>query len=151
MTNLYAYLPALLTFRPLLYGTLMWSVCIYAFLRGGREEKTAAIGAIVGAYLTFLTVGLLRIRYTQVELPLLLIDAGIFVLLLAIALRSKKFWPLWLTSFTGVELVSHLAPLMPKMLPETYYSAVALWGYPKLIVLAFGVANHGRRQAARAD
>lgn len=152
MDDLADYLPKLLTFRPLLYGILLWSIFVYAFRRGGWEERTVILASVLATYLTVLFTVSFRIRYTKIELPIVLIDLGVFLLLQGIALKSAKFWPLWLAAFEGVVLLSHMAPLMPGVVPRTYYDATALWSYPKLIVLAFGIANHHRAavQAASA-
>ncbi|ATE65346.1 hypothetical protein [Rhizorhabdus dicambivorans] len=144
MDSLYDRLPGLLTFRPLLYGILMWFVCIYAFLRGGWEERIAILVLIISAYLTFVLSALFRSRYTDLEWPIFLGDVVTFIVLQLLAMQSKKFSPLWLAAFSGVVLLSHLAPLMPGMLPATYHDAIAIWGYPSLIVLALGIANHHR-------
>lgn len=148
--KLAAYLPVLLTFRPLLYGLLMWAVCFYAGFRGGWEERIAIAGIVLSTYASLLLVAFLELRYRQIELPLVLVDAGIALLMCAIAVRSRKFWPLWLTAFTGIALLSHLAALMPGMFSQLYYDATALWSYPQLLVLAIGIANHRRATAPRA-
>lgn len=149
--KLVAYLPLLLTFRPLLYGFLMWSVCLYAGFRGGWEERIAISVIVVNTYTSVLAVAFFQLRYTEVELPLVAVDAAMFLLLYGIALRSKKFWPLWLAAFAGVALLSHLAPLMPGMFSQLYYDATALWSYPQLLVLAIGIANHRRTSVCRIN
>jgi hypothetical protein len=145
MDRLLHSLPHLLAIRPILYGALMWGVCIYAFRLGGRDERIASFGIVVAAYLTFVLGSLFQIRYTNVAIPIVCVDAGIFIVLQTLALTSAKFWPLWLAGFHGVALLSHLAPLMPGMVPRTYYDAVALWGYPSLIILAFAVRRNQRK------
>lgn len=144
MDSVYDRLSGLLSFRPLLYGTLLWSIGVYAFRYGGWEERLGIFTLITSAYLTLLLSTLFRARYTHIELPILLGDVITFITLQWLALRSNKFWPLWVAAFGGVVLLSHLAPLMPGMLPATYHDAIALWGYPSLIVLALGIANHHR-------
>jgi TctA family transporter len=88
---------------------------------------TAIVASVFGAYLSFLFGVVFGVRYSKVAFPIVLIDLIIFILMLGIALRSRKFWPMWVGAFTGVMLLSHLAPLMPGMLPRIYYDATALW------------------------
>jgi hypothetical protein len=142
MNDLGEHLPHLFTFRPLLYGILMWGIFIYAFRCGGWEERTVIVASVFGAYLSFLLGVVFGVRYAKVAVPVLWVDLIIFILMLGIALRSRKFWPTWVGAFAGVVLLSHLAPLMPGMIPRIYYDATALWSYPKLIAVALGTANH---------
>ena len=127
----------------MIYGVLMWAVTIYAFRRGGWAEKLAASGIIAGSYLSALVVSADGIKYRKVEISVVFVDLGILTLLILIALRSTKFWPLWLTAFHGVSLLAHFAPYVHAS-PYVYNRAVALWSWPMLIVLGFGIYKHHR-------
>lgn len=128
--------------RHLLYGILMWAVCLYAFYRGGWEERVAAAGIVVATYLTVLAVSPVAIRFHQVELAVVLVDTGLLGLLLFLSLRTEKFWPLWLSAMQGLTTLSHLAPYVPHVIPWAYHRAVAVWMYPMLIILAFATRWH---------
>jgi len=130
--------------RPMLYGVLMWAVAIYAFRRGGWEERLAAAGTLLVSYLTVLVASPSENYFRQVESAVAAVDICLFLLISLIALRSRKFWPLWLGAIQGVSLIGHLAPLLPQIPPFASSSAVALWSYPLWIVLAFGVRQHDR-------
>ncbi len=135
----------------MLYGALMWAVTVYAFRRGSWVERTAAAGVVINTYLSVLLVSPKDRAYRQIEVQVAMIDLVLFVIALLMALRSRKYWPLWFAAMQGVGLLAHLAPLVPGMLPSTYYNAVALWGYPMLIVLALGVrANHHASRKPRS-
>ena len=122
----------------------MWSVFIYAFRRGGWEEKLTLASVTISAYLSVLLPNPNVPRFQQIEIQLACVDAALFVILQLIAFRSKKYWPLWVVAMQGMTLLAHLTPLMPNMLASTYYNAEALWSYPTLILLTFGVRNHHR-------
>lgn len=132
--------------RPILYGILMWAVCFYAFRRGGRDERLAVVGIILNSYLTLLVVSPVAVRFRHVELPIVVVDFALLLLLQFIALRSRKFWPLWLAAMQAVAMMAHFAPLMPHMLPAAYANASALWSYPMLTVLALAVRRHPARR-----
>lgn len=126
----------------------MWAVSIYAFRRGGWEEKVAAAGILVvsyGAPLSLWATGSLATRFQHFEAVVALIDASLALLLLGVALRSPKFWPLWLTAMEMLTVLSHFALYVPHMLPWSYWNAAVLWSYPMLIILAFGVKRHHRQ------
>ncbi|WP_156405263.1 hypothetical protein [Sphingomonas sp. Root710] len=124
------------------FGILMWSVFIYAFRRGGWEEKLAITGVTVSAYLSVLLREPSEDPFGQVEVQVLSVDIALLVILLIVAFPSRKYWPLWVVAMQGMTLLAHFLPLMPNMLPWTYYNAEALWSYPTLVVLAFGIYNH---------
>ncbi len=133
--------------RPLLYGILMWAVCLYAFRKGGWAERLTAIGILLNSYITPFVLSPFEGRYRQVEMPVVIVDVALLVLLLFIALRSNKFWPLWLTAMQALTIFAHFAPMVPHVIPWAYYNAAVIWMYPMLIVLGFGVRQHHRSQS----
>lgn len=134
--------------RLLLYGALMWGVCLYAFLRGGRAERVTAASLLVATYATALVARPMAMRFQGVEIPIMMVDGIFFLVLFGISLKSEKFWPLWLTAMQGLTILSHLAPYVPHVLPWAYGNALAMWSYPMLIVLAFAVHSHHRSRKA---
>lgn len=137
--------------RFLLYGALMWGVCLYALFKGGRDERIAAACLLIATYSTALVASPMALRFQQVEMPIMLVDGAFFLVLLGISLRSEKFWPLWLTAMQGLTVLSHLAPYVPHVLPWAYGNALAIWSYPMLIVLGFVVHRHHRSRKAGAS
>lgn len=131
-------------FRPMLYGLIMWAVTLYAFRKGGWEERLAAISSVISSYLSVLVADP-NGSFLHVEGPMAIVDTCSLALLMLIALRSNKFWPLWIAAIQGVSVLGHLAPLIPNMQRATSYNAVALWSYPAWIILAFAVRNHNRQ------
>lgn len=138
--------------RTMIYGVLMWSVALYAYRRGGSAEKLAASGIVVSTYISVLLVSPVERQFHQIELPIVFVDFGLMSFFALIALRSRKFWPLWLTAFQGVTILAHFAPYV-HVSPWVYHRAVALWSWPILIMLAFGITNHHRalKTANRRD
>lgn len=124
----------------------MWGVFLYALRRGGKEERLVAGLIVASAYLTVLLVGPFAKRFQHLEMPILMVDALVFLFVLAIALRSPKFWPLWLAAMQALTLFAHLAPYVPHILPWSYYNAAVMWSYPTLIVLGFAVFQHHRNK-----
>lgn len=128
----------------MLYGALMWGVTLYAFRRGGWTERTAAAGIIIATYLSTLLASPLGEAYRHIEVQVGMVDLALFIATLLIALKSRKYWPLWFAAMQGISLIGHLVPLVPGMPTSTYYNAIALWSYPMLILLAFAVRAHDR-------
>lgn len=128
--------------RQIIYGLLMWAVCLYAFWRGGWAERLAAGGIIVATYASVLALKPAGVRYHHVEFAVAIVDSALLLLLLYIALRSEKFWPLWLCAMQGLTILSHFAPYVPHLQPWAYWRAVVVWIYPMLIILAYAVHLH---------
>jgi hypothetical protein len=133
--------------RPILFGILLWAVCLYAFRRGGREEQIAALGMVINAYGTLLVVQPLATRFQHVEVSIVYVDIALILLLLWLALRTRKFWPLWLCAMQSLGTLSHFGPLVPHIIPWAYAAATALWMYPMLIVLAFAIRRRDQMNA----
>lgn len=127
--------------RMMIYGILMWAVTIYAFRRGGRAEKLAAIGIVVNSYMTVLLLGPPGTEFRQVETSVVLIDLALLLLLILISMRSRKFWPLWLTAFQGMTILAHFAPYV-HVSAWVYWRASSLWAWPMLLVLGCAVHRH---------
>jgi hypothetical protein len=128
--------------RHVLYGILMWGVCLYALYRGGWAERLTAAGILILTYLSVLVLSPVAVRFHRVELALALVDAMLFGLLLFISLRTEKFWPLWLAAMQGLTIMSHLALYVPHIIPWAYHRAVVVWYYPMLIILAYATHRH---------
>ena len=133
--------------RSMIYGALMWAVTIYAFRKGGWAEKLAVSGIVVNSYLTVLVLSSYETSYQHVEINVMFVDCGLFALLVLIAFLSRKFWPMWLAAMGGVTILSHLAPYAHAT-PWVYFRATALWSWPALILLGFGVYRHRRGSAS---
>lgn len=128
----------------------MWGTCCYALWRGSRSERIASVSILLNVYLSLLVMQPFATRFRHVEVPIMIVDVALFAVLLAVSLRSEKFWPLWLTAMQGLGTLSHLAPLVPHVIPWAYGNAVAMWMYPMLILLAVATHRlHRDRQAHR--
>jgi hypothetical protein len=129
--------------RTMIYGVLMWGVTVYAFRRGGWAEKLASVSVVTCTYASALVISPAGEQFQQPERQLAAVDLVLFLILALITVFSRKFWPLWLTAFQGVTILSHLAPYV-HVAPWIYHRAAALWSWPMLVVLAVGVSNHRR-------
>lgn len=114
----------------------MLGVCGFAILRGGNDERLGAVALAAAAILSPLA---LISGWSRPETGIILIDVGLFVALLLLALRSTAFWPLWATGFQLCAVAVHLVALIsPALLPAAYAETLALWAYPVLLSLGIG-------------
>lgn len=133
-----------------LFRGLLGLSCGYALWRGRSDERTVALVCVAAVIATKFAVSPLTVRYSGVELGLVFIDLAVLAAFVLVALRSDRFWPLWIA---GLQLTSSMAHLMKavdfRLLPQAYAAAAALWSYPILIILVVGTwRDHRRAQRA---
>ena len=121
----------------------------YAMLRGGQPERLGGIILIAGSVLSWAGASREAVRFHGMENGILLIDLAVLAAFLTLALKSDRFWPLWVTGFHLVAVLTHLALLAdPTVVPRAYALAQGFWAYPMLIALAIGT-NIYRRTRGR--
>jgi hypothetical protein len=117
----------------------------YALWRGGGPERTVAILLVLATVATIVArpSGPL---FSDVETGVLLVDAGLFLGLLAVAVRAERFWPLWMTALQGIAVAGHGAKAVnPHVIPFTYAVLLAFWAYPMMALLAAATWRHQQR------
>ena len=64
---------------------------------------------------------------------------------IALALRSKRFWPLWVA---GLQLTNSMAHVMKAvdldLVPRAYAAAAVFWSYPILLIIFIGTWRGSR-------
>ena len=127
-----------------------WAILLgafaYALWRGRSDERIAAGVCVLASIATRFAISPLSERYTGVEIGLLMIDGAVLAAFVAIALRSNRFWPLWIA---GLQLTSSLSHLMKvievDLLPRAYAAAAVFWSYPILLIIIVGTWRTHRR------
>lgn len=125
-------------------------VCGAALWKGGPSERFAA-ASFYGAWI------LTRLvhnpdRYAT-QWAVLVVDSLLFVLLAGLALRSDRYWPMFMAGFELLAVITHAGRILDRTLGAwAYLTAAQIWAYLMLYALAFGVwgAWRERRQLAKA-
>lgn len=137
---------------PNLFRLLLAAVALYAWLKGGRDERAVATMCVAAAIATTLLLAPLRQRFHGLEYPVFLIDMALFAGFVIIALRSERFWPLWMA---GVQLTTVMGHMMKEihtaLMPRAYAASLGFWAYWTLVILAIGVWRHRRRHIVSGD
>lgn len=123
--------------------TIFWTILLltfgYALWRGRSDERIAASVCLLASIATRFAISPLSVRYTGIEFGLLLIDVAVLAAFITIALRSQRFWPLWVA---GLQLTNSLAHLMKivelDLMPRAYAAAAVFWSYPILLIILVG-------------
>ena len=131
---------------PYVFIPILVAVCVYAWLRGNIDERLVAATCLAGTVATLLVVSPMRQRYVGLEEGLLLVDLAVLAGFVTVALRSKRFWPLWVA---GLQLTTSLGHILKgvdrDLLPWLYGAALQFWSYPILVILAVGTYRHHQR------
>lgn len=120
------------------FGILSLTTCGYAVIFGGWEGRWLS-GMIVCA------TGLTAIAHATIK-PVLgashalfMVDFPLLIGFLIVAMRTDRYWPLWICAMHLLSVLSYLAFwFRPHVLPTTYQSMEALWSIPALCFLGFG-------------
>jgi hypothetical protein len=125
--------------NPIIYHLILASICGYALWRGRFDERFTAIVCLLATLATRLALSPTAQRYSSLEVGVLIVDSITFLAFVYVALRSDRFWPLWVS---GLQLTTTLAHFMKaidaSLFPQAYAAAGRFWGYPILLILAIG-------------
>ena len=103
--------------------------------RGRDEERLGTTGILVAWAMSMVVF---RDRSQDTQWAVLVIDSVLFALYLWIALKSRRFWPLFASAFQLLALLTHLArALDPAISGWAYLTAERIWSYMILITLAY--------------
>jgi hypothetical protein len=124
---------------PLEYWFVLLAVCAYAFLRGRHDERAAAIVCFAATIGSVALHSPFADRFKHVEYGIMSVDVFALLAFTVIALRTDRFWPLWVA---GLQLTTILAHLMKAidfgLLPQAYAAAARLWVYPIFAIIVVG-------------
>ena len=133
---------------PNLFRILLVLVALYALLRGKRDERQVGLIFVVGVIATELVLPAPALRFAGVETHLMLVDVAVFLGFAWVALRSERFWPLWIAGLQLTAIFGHvLKAVEVDLFSRAYAAALVFWAYPMLLILAIGTWRGGRRRA----
>ena len=137
--------------NPILYHALLIAVCAYAFLRGQSDERFAAAICMIATIATRLALSPATSRYSGVEFGLFMVDLLTFGGFTFIALRTDRFWPLWIAGLQLTTMLAHgIKAIELGLLPQAYAAAARFWVYPIFLIIVVSTwRGHQRRLRER--
>ena len=136
---------------PFSYWLVLTGVAAYAFLRGRGDERAAALVCVIATAASVLVNSPLTRRFTGVETGVLIVDLLALAAFTAIALRTSRFWPLWVAGFQLTSTFAHvLKAIHFGLLPQVYAAAERLWVYPIFLFIIIGTWRSSRREQLAA-
>lgn len=130
----------------LLYLTALIAACGYALLRGGRDERWCATVQILASFASLPAVWVQGAAgWHGTQYAVLGVDLAALAAFVSLAMRSDRFWPLWVAGFHLDAVLTHLAKLIaPTAVPAGYALLQGFWAYPLMAALAIGTYSHSR-------
>jgi len=133
---------------PAIYLGLLFCVGAYVLWRGQKPERAGLAVILVGSVLSEITAHYDSLWQTG-ETGIFLVDLAVLFAFMLVLARSDRFWPLWITAFQIVAVVTHLVRFVrPQTVPLAYAVAEQFWVYPMLALLTISTVRLHRMRAA---
>lgn len=127
------------------WPTALVVTCILALLRGRDAERLATATVLLAWSLSLVAAK----RISQdTQWMVLLIDAAQLPVFIWLALRTRRYWPLFAAAFKLLLVATHLAhALDPSISGWAYLTAGIVWSYLALFAIGYGSWTAPRRYA----
>ncbi len=111
-------------------------VCLLAVWRGRDHERLAAAAELATWALTLVVF---QSRSEDTQWRVLIIDIVLLAIFLWIAMRSARYWPIFVASFQLLAVVTHIARAFDAGVSGwAYLTAGLIWNYLALFVIGYG-------------
>jgi hypothetical protein len=127
------------------------AVCGGAFWKGGREEQFAAGGLLLS---WAMTIALRDRNWVGTQWSAFAADTVLLLLLTGIALRTKRYWPLFAAAFQFLCVLTHVARTIdPGVRAWAYATGQVIWSQLVFVAVGVGVWGvwRGRAQLANSE
>jgi hypothetical protein len=132
---------------PLSNWILLIAVKANSFTNGRMDERLAAVICVAATVGTILVHSPLSVRFSSVEVGVLIVDMLAFGAFTAIALRTDRFWPLWVAGLQLTTTMAHFLKAVDlNLMPQAYAAAARLWVYPIFLIIVIGTWRSSRRR-----
>jgi hypothetical protein len=116
---------------------------VFALRYGGRDGRGLTAMLVLASIATMTTDRLDR-GWDVLRPWLFSIDTALLVGIVALALRSRRFWTIWAAGFQLPCVMAHVAMALMPMGAALYYAMESVWSLPMLLVMLFGVLEDHR-------
>ena len=132
------------------YLTLLVSAVGYVLAKGGRDERLMVLLLLFSSIATYVFFDHAGRSFLRPQPMLIVCELVVLTVMLTVAYRSDRFWPMFIAAFQMAVVLSLLTPAFGQHL-VSYGLGVAqgLWAYLQLVVLAI-VRERRRSQRVSA-
>lgn len=132
------------------YLALLVAVVAYVLARGDPEERLVVSALLLGSLVTLVLHHQLGKSFTHSNVLYLMNEASVLAVILFVAYRSSRFWPLPVAAFQVAAFLALLTPALGKdLISQAIGVAQGLWAYPQLAIVGMAVVRRRNRQRKR--
>jgi hypothetical protein len=111
-------------------------VCALALWRGRDDERLAAAGTLANWAISLVVF---RSNSEATQWYVMAVDSALMVLLVWLALRSQRYWPLFAAAFALLMVLTHIAHALDTGVTGwAYLTAILIWSYLGLFAIGYG-------------
>ena len=130
---------------------LLLLCCGYAGIWGGAAGRWGA-GMMGAAALLSIPASRLDPSWGSTAYGVFAVDLCLMIGLTIVAVRSRRYWPLWAAGLHLNTVISHCATMVvPRVVPKVYQTLESVWSVPILIVMVIGISLDRRHAIASTD
>jgi hypothetical protein len=123
----------------LLFWTVALGTCMYAAWCGGKDGRWFAFFYLTACLLT-LCATWINFDWSSVNWLTFAIDFGLWLGLAWLAMRSRRFWPIWVVGMHYITVTAHLASFFHGSAPvRAYFILATMTSLPKLLIVCVGI------------
>ncbi len=127
----------------ILFWLMTLSACSYAAILGGWEGKWTTALILSATAGTFVSETVVRLAWHSTNSLVFLVDVALFVGMYLVAVKSRRWWPLWVAAFQLNSIAAHLATVLsPTFSAAVYNGFEGIWAFSR-------PDPHGLRHLAR--
>lgn len=124
---------------PIIFWLLALLSCGFVWLLGEADGRRA-VALFLAATLATWAAQTLDTEWRQTHWPLMAVDTAYLVATYVFALRSNRYWPLWIAAFQLLTVATHFATIIaPDYVPKIYSAIATFWVVPLLLSMVAGV------------
>jgi hypothetical protein len=113
--------------------------CYIGWRRGGRSEKVGVLIILTASMVTILVQQSTMFDWRTDRLTLIGVDVIVLLAFFILALRTRRFWPLWATAFHLIAVCSHFVIFLePHRILQAYALLQGFWAYPIMVSIILG-------------
>lgn len=127
------------------WPTTLLGVCAIAVLRGRDAERLAAAGYLAAWALSLVVF---RADSRDTQWAMMVIDVGLFGLVIYLAMTSARYWPLFVGAMQLLAVLSYIAKSLDSGISAwAYLTAILVWNYLALFAIGYASWTAPKRYA----
>lgn len=135
----------------LAYAVALLLTAVIGWAWGGRSERWGVVIIVTASVATVVAMTTPLFGWRTQLWPLITVDVLTLLALLALVIRSPRYWPIWAASFHLIALGTHGAiHILPPDLRQIYALLQGFWAYPIMVCIVVGALSRSNPNAARS-